>query len=73
MRAMLTLLKKGAIVFDYGNNIRGEAVANGVKKAFDVQGSCRSTFARSFAKARARSGGRHFRAIPMIFTEPTAP
>jgi urocanate hydratase len=38
MRAMLTLLKKGAIVFDYGNNIRGEALANGVKKAFDVPG-----------------------------------
>ncbi len=38
VRAMLTLRKKGAIVFDYGNNIRGEALANGVKKAFDIPG-----------------------------------
>jgi urocanate hydratase len=35
---MLKLLKKGAVVFDYGNNIRGEGLANGVKKAFDIPG-----------------------------------
>ena len=38
MRAMLGLQKKGAITFDYGNNIRGEAFANGVKNAFDIPG-----------------------------------
>lgn len=38
VRGLLKLQKKGAIVFDYGNNIRGEAVARGVKKAFDIPG-----------------------------------
>ncbi len=38
VKAMLTLQKKGAVVFDYGNNIRGEALANGLKNAFDIPG-----------------------------------
>ena len=38
VRGLLKLQKKGAIVFDYGNNIRGEAEANGVKRAFDIPG-----------------------------------
>ncbi|MBM4167259.1 MAG: urocanate hydratase [Ignavibacteria bacterium] len=38
VEAMLTLRKKGAITFDYGNNIRGEALAFGVKNAFDIPG-----------------------------------
>ncbi len=38
VRAMLGLQKKGAITFDYGNNIRGEAQANGVTNAFDIPG-----------------------------------
>ena len=38
MKGLLKLKQKGAIVFDYGNNIRGEAFANGVKKAFDIPG-----------------------------------
>lgn len=36
--AMLELKKQGAIAFDYGNNIRGEAFANGLKNAFDIPG-----------------------------------
>jgi len=36
--AMLGLMRKGAITFDYGNNIRGEAQANGVANAFDIPG-----------------------------------
>lgn len=35
---MLELQKRGAITFDYGNNIRGEALAHGVKNAFDFPG-----------------------------------
>lgn len=35
---MLELQKKGAITFDYGNNIRGQALAQGVKNAFDFPG-----------------------------------
>jgi urocanate hydratase len=35
---MLALKKNGAITFDYGNNIRGEALANGEQHAFDIPG-----------------------------------
>ena len=35
---MLELQKKGAITFDYGNNIRGQAYARGVNNAFDFPG-----------------------------------
>ena len=38
VRAMLGLMKQGAVTFDYGNNIRGEAKANGVEDAFDIPG-----------------------------------
>jgi len=38
VRAMLDLQKAGAITFDYGNNIRGEALAQGLKNAFDIPG-----------------------------------
>jgi urocanate hydratase len=38
LKAMLELQKKGSIVFDYGNNIRGEAKENGVANAFDIPG-----------------------------------
>jgi urocanate hydratase len=35
---MLTLQKKGAITFDYGNNIRARAFEKGLKNAFDFPG-----------------------------------
>jgi urocanate hydratase len=38
MRAMIELQKRGAITFDYGNNLRGQALKAGVKNAFDVHG-----------------------------------
>ncbi|MEP0821293.1 MAG: urocanate hydratase [Ignavibacterium sp.] len=38
VRGLLRLQKKGAVVFDYGNNIRGEAQAAGVKNAFAIPG-----------------------------------
>jgi urocanate hydratase len=38
VKAMLGFQKKGSIVFDYGNNIRGEAKDNGVENAFDIPG-----------------------------------
>jgi urocanate hydratase len=37
-RAMLALRKKGSVVFDYGNNLRGQAQAAGVADAFDYPG-----------------------------------
>jgi len=36
--AMLAMQKMGAEVFDYGNNIRAQAVKAGVKNAFDIEG-----------------------------------
>ncbi|MCW8850052.1 MAG: urocanate hydratase, partial [Melioribacteraceae bacterium] len=38
VKAMLEMQKLGAITFDYGNNIRGEAKENGVENAFDFPG-----------------------------------
>ncbi|MBL7926065.1 MAG: urocanate hydratase [Bacteroidia bacterium] len=35
---MIELQKKGAVTFDYGNNIRGQAFAMGLKNAFDFPG-----------------------------------
>jgi urocanate hydratase len=38
VRTMIALQKRGTVTFDYGNNIRGEAFANGLKNAFDIPG-----------------------------------
>ncbi len=38
VRAMLDLKAKGAVVFDYGNNIRQVALDEGLKNAFDFPG-----------------------------------
>src|SRR5436190_17813957 len=38
VEAMLQMQKRGAVAFDYGNNIRGEAQANGLSNAFDIPG-----------------------------------
>lgn len=38
LNGLLLLQKKGAVVFDYGNNIRGEALQAGVKNAFAIPG-----------------------------------
>ncbi len=37
-RAMLDLLHRGSVVFDYGNNIRGQAKEAGVANAFEFKG-----------------------------------
>ncbi|HZU13742.1 MAG TPA: urocanate hydratase [Chloroflexota bacterium] len=38
VRAMLAMQKKGAVAFDYGNNIRQQAYDAGVNEAFDIPG-----------------------------------
>lgn len=38
VRAMLRLRSKGAETFDYGNNLRGQALEGGVSNAFDIEG-----------------------------------
>jgi len=38
VRAMLDFRRRGSVVFDYGNNIRGEAEQAGVADAFEIPG-----------------------------------
>ena len=38
VKAMLNFMEKGAIVFDYGNNIREQARKGGIDNAFDFKG-----------------------------------
>jgi len=38
VEAMLALQRRGAVTFDYGNNIRAQAARAGVKNAFDIPG-----------------------------------
>jgi urocanate hydratase len=38
VRAMLALQERGAVTFDYGNNLRGQALAAGVENAFGFAG-----------------------------------
>ena len=35
---MIDFQQKGSIVFDYGNNLRGQALKAGLKNAFDYPG-----------------------------------
>jgi urocanate hydratase len=38
VKLMIALQEKGAVTFDYGNNIRGQALAHGLKNAFSFPG-----------------------------------
>ncbi len=38
VRAMRTLQERGAVTFDYGNNLRGQALTQGVDDAFQIGG-----------------------------------
>ncbi len=38
VRAMLALQERGAVTFDYGNNLRGQALEAGVERAFEIGG-----------------------------------
>jgi urocanate hydratase len=38
LRAMLEMKRRGAVAFEYGNNIRSQAVAGGVQDAFEIPG-----------------------------------
>jgi len=38
VEAMLTLKERGAVTFDYGNNIRAQALRAGIQNAFDIPG-----------------------------------
>ena len=61
-QAMVEMQKRGAIVFDYGNNLRGQAKAAGFEEAF-LSRICARYIRPCSAKAGARSGGLPFREI----------
>ena len=52
VRAMLEFLRRGSVVFDYGNNIRGQAKEAGVADAFAFQGFVPLYIRPMFAEGR---------------------
>jgi urocanate hydratase len=51
-KAMVEFQKKGAIVFDYGNNLRGQALAFGFKDAFAYPGFVKAYIRPMFCEGR---------------------
>src|SRR5437660_2443000 len=52
VRAMLELQKRGAISFDYGNNIRTQAKKTGVQNAYDIPGFVREYLRPLFSEGK---------------------
>src|SRR5439155_21624338 len=52
VRAMLEFLRAGSVVFDYGNNIRGQAKEAGVEDAFAFKGFVALFIRPLFAEGR---------------------
>jgi urocanate hydratase len=50
--AMLEFREKGSVVFDYGNNIRGQALKAGVENAFDFPGFVPAYIRPMFCKGK---------------------
>ena len=71
VRAMLGFHDAGVPTFDYGNNIRQEALGGGVDRAFDFPGFVPAYIRPSFAGGSDRFAGRRFREIPKTSTAPT--
>ena len=65
VEAMLALKARGAIAFDYGNNLRGQvADLRGMSEAFDIPGfRARVHPPAVLPRRRARSAGRRSPAI----------
>lgn len=68
---MLAFKKKGAIVFDYGNNIRQAAKDEGLADAFDFRDSFPPTSGLYFVKEKGRSAGLRCRETLKIYTART--
>jgi urocanate hydratase len=52
VRAILELQRRGAVAFDYGNNLRAEAKIAGVEDAFDYPGFVPAFIRESFCEGR---------------------
>ena len=73
VRAMLALQRAGAVVFDYGNNIRAQAQSAGVADAFAIPGFVPEFIRPQFCEGRGRSAGWRSRAIRPTSRAPTRP
>ena len=72
VRAMLALQAKGAVTFDYGNNLRGQVADHrGMREAFDFPGFVPAFIRPLFCRGAGRSGGRRSRAIRRTSRRPT--
>ena len=52
VRAMLAFQRAGAVVFDYGNNLRAQAAEAGVPDAFDYPGFVPAFIRPQFCEGR---------------------
>lgn len=52
MEAMLEMKNKGAVAFDYGNNIRGQAKKAGLENAFEIPGFVQEYIRPLFCKGK---------------------
>ena len=68
---MLEMQKRGAVAFDYGNNIRQVAKDEGVENAFDFPGFVPAYIRPRSAKGKARSAGWPSPETPRTFTRRT--
>ncbi len=71
VEAMLAMQRRGAVAFDYGNNIRKRAFDAGCTRAFDIPGFTPEYIRRCFAKVRGRFAGLRFPAILRTSIAPT--
>jgi urocanate hydratase len=60
VRAMLELQRRGAVVFEYGNNLRQQAALGGVEHAFDIPG-----FVPAFIRPMFATGKGPFRWVAL--------
>ncbi len=67
VRAILTLQQRGAVAFDYGNNLREQARLAGVADAFDYPGFVPAFIRDSFCEGRGP-----FRWVAPAATRPTS-
>ena len=69
VRHMLTLKDRGAITFDYGNNLRAYAEQGGVENAFDFPGFVPAYIRPLFCEGKGRLDGQLFLAIQKIYIQ----
>jgi len=72
VEALLSAKARGAVVFDYGNNLRGGAQEAGCARAFEIEGFVPAYVRPLFCLGKGLSAGSRSRATPRTSTAPTA-